>query len=106
MGLTAEEIKKIDEALMALRRSLKDELENIPANSRASVKMDDSFLKMIGETYLSGESPGLIGLLLDSGLLAGEPRCGNWAGCSPQRDCVCGSTCAQPGKGTCSGVSL
>lgn len=26
MGLTAEEIKKIDEALMALRRSLKDEL--------------------------------------------------------------------------------
>ena len=28
MGLTAEEIKKIDKALMALRRSLKDELEH------------------------------------------------------------------------------
>ena len=91
MRLTAEELSRLNDALATLRRSLKDEIQSIPerhlpAASRARINMDDAFLKTIGENYLSGAhgAPGLVGLLLDSGILTS----GN--------DCVCGFTCSTP----------
>ena len=105
MKLTPEESRKIDEALAALGRNLKDELEAIPAASRAGMKTDDAFLKNISETYLSGAGQGILALLLDSGILAAQPRCGSYQGCSPSQSCTCGVTCAQPSSGTCTGVS-
>lgn len=105
MKLTVEETKRIDEALATLRRSPKDELQAIPTESRAGVKIDDAFLKTISETYLSGSGDGIIGLLLDSGVLAAKPRCGSWSGCSPSQSCTCGVTCSQPSSGVCTGIT-
>jgi len=91
MRLTAEEKSKLHEALTTLGRSLKDEIEAIPerhlsAESRAGINVDDAFLKMISQNYLSAEhgAPGVVGLLLDSGMI------------STRQCCVCGRTCSTP----------
>lgn len=91
MKLTKEESSKLEESLATLRRSLKDELQSIPERhlssaKRARINTDDAFLKKISENYLSGAhgAPGLLGLLLDSGMLGSE------------QNCVCGITCSTP----------
>jgi len=91
MRLTAEEKSRLHEALTTLGRSLKDEIEAIPekrlsAESRTGINMDDAFLNMISQMYLSAEhgAPGLVGLLLDSGLVTGT------------QNCLCGLTCSTP----------
>jgi predicted nucleotidyltransferase len=82
MKLTAEETKKIDEALVALKRSMKEEMGLVPAVQRGEVKVDDEFLKRITDLYFS-TSEGLVNLLLDSGILRDE-------------SCTCGVSCANP----------
>ena len=101
MKLTEEEINKIDEALAALKLSLKEELLKYPEKARAGVNMDEPFLKKISETYLSGSGVGIIGLLLDSGLFNPKLMCANSMGCFPSQSCLCGVTCAAPSEGIC-----
>jgi hypothetical protein len=81
MKLKAEEIKKIDTALEALKLSLKAEAPEIKRHS----KVDDAFLNTIAENYLSAE--GILSLLSDVHFIT----YGN--------NCSCGCSCAQPSKG-------
>jgi hypothetical protein len=89
MGLSPEQAKKIDEALETLKASLIEELQNLPAPQRPGLHTDDAFLQKIVDTYFS--CAGLADLLLDSGLL----------GTPPGENCVCGLSCATPGKSSC-----
>lgn len=87
MRLTAEEAKTIDDALVSLKRALKDELSQVPAAVRGDMKLDDPFLQSIGDNYLSAN--GVLSLLLDSGVVTG--RCG----------APCQVTCVNPAKVAC-----
>jgi len=86
MGLTPEESKKIDKALEALKKSLKDELRRA-AGQPGYEKMDDAFIKNIADSYLS--AAGIICLLQDVHFLAA--RCGG----------PCHVTCVNPAKVAC-----
>lgn len=83
MKLTAEEIKKIDNALEALKRSLKDEIDNAPGLSERFV-VEDAYLKQIADAYLSEK--GIISLLVDSNFIG-------------VRKDSCSCSCRQPFQG-------
>lgn len=86
MRLTPEESKKIDEALGALKRSLKDELKRAKGQIGYD-KLDDAFIKNIADSYLS--SAGIICLLQDVHFL--KDICGG----------PCHVTCVNPAKVAC-----
>jgi glutaredoxin 2 len=81
MTLTAEEIKRIDAVLEALKQSLKDEAPEI----KKHVKVDDAFLSTIAENYFS--ATGILSLLSDVHFLTRGDNC------------TCGCSCAQPSHG-------
>jgi len=85
MGLTTEEIGKIDAALATLRGSLEAELDRRPG--RPVEALDDVFLNKIAESYLSEK--GVLMLMADARRQGGA-RFAN---------CVCGCSCAQPNQG-------
>lgn len=86
MKLTTEEIKNIDTALEALKRSLKTELKRAKG-APGYDKLDDAFLKKIADSYLS--AAGILCLLQDAHMLA--DRCGG----------PCHVTCVNPNKVAC-----
>ena len=87
MKLTTEEIQKIDDALEALKRSLKEELSALPEEQMDPEKLNDPFLKQISDSYLSAK--GILCLLQDSGVVSA--RCGG----------PCYVTCVNPAKVAC-----
>lgn len=86
MKLTDEEIKNIDNALGALKRSLKDEIQKA-GRQLGDNKLNDAFLKKIADSYLS--AGGILCLLQDANILGS--RCGG----------PCHVTCVNPNKVAC-----
>jgi hypothetical protein len=84
MKLTKEETKRIDDALEALKRSLRDEMKT-PAGKSPYETMDDVFLKKIADGYLSKE--GILCMMNDL-TVAGIV-------------CNCSQTCVTPNKVAC-----
>ncbi len=83
MTLTPEEVKRIDDALDLLKKSLKDELKKTGQPG----ELDDAFLKKIADSYLS--AGGIMCLLQDANILGA--RCG----------APCQVTCVNPNKVAC-----
>jgi hypothetical protein len=86
MKLTPEEIKNIDNALEALKRSLKVELQR-GEGQQGHNELDDAFLKKIADSYLS--AGGILCLLQDMNMQG--KRCGG----------PCYVTCVNPNKVAC-----
>jgi hypothetical protein len=91
MRLTPEEVKNIDTALEALKRSLKDELQRFAGQPNIE-RLDDRFLANIADSYFS--AAGILCLLQDAHFLRDE--CGG----------PCHITCVTPGKVACGTGSL
>lgn len=90
MRLTPGENQELEAALANLKRCLEDELKQMPAISASKATVDpklladDKFLAKIKDAYLSS-SDGVLGLLIDSGLLAGK-------------DCLCVGVCTMSNR--------
>jgi hypothetical protein len=89
MKLSDEQKKSLNESLKTLKEMFKHSLENFPR--RESVEMDNEFVQMVVQKYLTGS--GLIDLLEDFDLLSKPKACPCAAPCTVSCVSCCASVC-------------